>query len=111
LPDLNGSGQGKPDAAPNFLQTAMQKIGPVKQGVDMIMAGCKSIVQSGIIPGAEHICSQIVALATGLLPMAAQNLFQPGVGGPPPPPGPDQGQSISGGVMPPPPGPPPNVGQ
>lgn len=56
-------------------------IAPVKNGVDGILQACKSIVQSGAVPGAEQICGQIVALATSLLPMAAQSALQPGGGG------------------------------
>lgn len=66
-------------------------IAPVKNSVDGILAACKQIVQSGAVPGAEQVCGQIVALATSLLPMAAQNALNPSggagaippVGGPP----------------------------
>jgi len=69
---------------------------PVKSAVDAINAACKQIVQAGSVPGAEQVCGQIVALATSLLPMAAQAAMQPGQGGgvgpsipmPPPPGGP-----------------------
>jgi len=53
-------------------------IAPVKNGVDGILQACRAIVQSGAVPGAEQICGQIVALATSLLPMAAQSALQPG---------------------------------
>jgi hypothetical protein len=53
-------------------------VAPVKAAVDAIVKACTSIVQSGSIPGAEQPCSQIVALATSLLPMAAQQMMQPG---------------------------------
>jgi len=56
-------------------------IAPVKTAVDGISAACKQIVQSGAVPGAEQICAQIIALATSLLPMAAQQALQPGLGG------------------------------
>jgi hypothetical protein len=88
LPDLSGAeakaaagGQGSP------LSALVSGIAPVKTGVDGILAACKSIVQSGVIPGAEQVCGQIVALATSLLPMAAQQVLQPGggSGGPIPP--------------------------
>lgn len=54
---------------------------PIKQGVDAIQSACKAIVQSGMIPGSEQVCGQIIALATSLLPMAAQNAMQPAGGG------------------------------
>ena len=53
-------------------------VAPVKSSVDRILMECKSIVQSGAIPGAEQVCGQIVALATSLLPMAVQQALQPG---------------------------------
>ena len=74
-------------------------LAPIKAAVDQIVMACKQIVQSGSVPGAEQPCSQIVALATSLLPMAVQASMQPGpggippVGGPPmPPAGPMGGQ-------------------
>lgn len=54
---------------------------PVKAGVDQILSACKDIVQSGAVPGAEQICGQIVALASSLVPAAAQQAMQPGMGG------------------------------
>jgi len=80
LPDLQGGGQQKSTGS-NPLASIMAGIQPVKAAVDSITAGCKAIVQSGVIPGAEQICGQIVALATSLLPMAAQQVLQPGGGG------------------------------
>jgi len=53
---------------------------PVKTGVDHILAGCQQIMRSRVIPGAEQVCGPIVALATSLLPMAAQQVLQPGGG-------------------------------
>jgi hypothetical protein len=76
-------------------------IAPVKTGVDGIVAACQQIVQSGAIPGAEQVCGQIVALATSLLPMAAQQMMHPGGGGIPPV-GPQAGGGPGG---PPPPNP------
>lgn len=98
LPDLSAAGSPGPGAAssqpPGFLASLLSGIAPVKSGVDAINSACKQIVQSGAVPGAEQVCAQIVALATSLLPMAAQNAMQPmgqaggGAGGPmPPPPG------------------------
>jgi hypothetical protein len=52
-------------------------VGPTKQAVDSIVAACKQIVQSGAVPGSEQPCAQIIALATSLLPMAAQQALQP----------------------------------
>jgi len=52
-------------------------IAPVKTAVDTIVAAAKQIVQSGAIPGAEQPVAQIIALATSLLPMAAQQAMQP----------------------------------
>ncbi len=71
----------------------MSGIAPVKAGVDGIIAACKSIVQSGAVPGSEQVCGQIVALATSLLPMAVQAGMQPGGGssGGPGPGGPSGG--------------------
>jgi hypothetical protein len=65
----------------------MSGIAPIKSAVDGIHAACRQIVQSGVIPGSEQVCGQIVALATSLLPMAAQQVLQPGggSGGPIPP--------------------------
>lgn len=58
-------------------------VAPVKNGVDAIVAACKQIVESGAVPGAEQPCAQIVALATSLLPMAAQQAMQPQAAPPP----------------------------
>lgn len=61
---------------------------PVKSAVDAINQACKQIVQSGMIPGAENVCGQIVAMAQALLPMAVQSSMGPmqgqgqGPGGP-----------------------------
>lgn len=105
LPDLSAASAASPGAAstqpPGFLSALMSGILPVKQSVDAINAACKQIVQSGAIPGSESICSQIVALATSLLPMAAQSVLQPmggmgGMGG--------VAGAVPGGPMPPPPG-------
>ena len=67
------------------MSSLVSGIAPVKAGVDAILAACKQIVQSGAVPGAEQPCGQIVALATSLLPMAAQAALQPGPQGPPGP--------------------------
>ena len=87
LPDLNtAAGTGGQDASQSQ-QSAMAALvsglAPVKNGVDQMIAACKQIVQSGAVPGAEQVCAQIVALATSLLPMAAQQAMQPGQGGGP----------------------------
>jgi len=89
------------------MASIMSGILPIKSAVDSINAACKTIVQSGVVPGAEQACAQIVALAQSLLPMAAQAAMQSagptagpiGAGGPP-------GMS----PMPPPPGAPPQLG-
>jgi len=80
LPDLSASGgQGNPAGGSQQPMAAlMSGLAPIKTGVDAILAACKSIVQSGTIPGSEQVCGQIVALATSLLPMAAQQVLQPG---------------------------------
>lgn len=80
-------------------------LAPVKSDVDMIVAAAKRLVQSGAIPGAEQPCAQIVALATSLLPMAAQQALQPGQGAPSGPSAPMQ--ALPGGAPPAPGGPPP----
>lgn len=101
LPDLQsaaGTGNSQTGGPPPGLMAALVSgIAPVKNSVDGILAACKQIVQSGAVPGAEQICGQIVALATSLLPMAAQQALQPNgagagspipsvaPGGPPPP--------------------------
>jgi hypothetical protein len=105
LPDLSapkGAGGGAP-AAPGSdpLASILSGIAPVKNAVDQIQQACQMVVQSGAIPGAEQICGQIVTLATSLLPMAAQNMLQPGAGAAPPG-GPPGGMQM----MPPPGGPP-----
>ncbi len=97
LPDLGsagGTGAAGPGGPPGLMSALVSGIAPVKMGVDQVLAACKQIVQSGAVPGAEQICGQIVALATSLLPMAAQSALQPsgagggipavGPGGPPP---------------------------
>ena len=96
LPDLNSaSAQG--GASQGLMSSLVSGIAPVKTAVDGILAACKSIVQSGAVPGSEQVCGQIVALATSLLPMAAQQALQPGGGQPGPgvgvgpPPGPQAG--------------------
>lgn len=84
LPDLQSSqGTGGQDASgpQSAMAALMSGLAPVKNGVDAIVAACKQIVQSGSVPGAEQPCGQIVALATSLLPMAAQQAMQPGQGG------------------------------
>lgn len=88
LPDLPTAGAAAPQG--DMMASLMSGIAPVKQGVDAILAACKQIVQSGVIPGAEQPCGQIVALATSLLPMAAQTLMGAGggAGGSVPPAGP-----------------------
>jgi hypothetical protein len=83
LPNLSGGGQGQAPGDP--MAAMLSGIAPIKMAVDQILAACKTIVQSGTIPGAEQPCGQIVALATSLLPMAAQQMMQPGGGAPPPP--------------------------
>lgn len=84
LPDLQspgGTGGTQTGGPPPGLMAALVSgIAPVKNGVDTILAQCKQIVQSGAVPGAESVCGQIVALATSLLPMAAQNALAPGAG-------------------------------
>lgn len=86
LPNLsggNGGGTASQGSAPGGFEQALSGAAPVKSGVDMILAGVKQIVKSGVIPGAEQIGGQIVALAVSFLPMAAQSLMQPsgGTGG------------------------------
>lgn len=60
------------------MASLMSGIAPIKAAVDAILMACKQIVQSGAIPGSEQACGQIVALATSLLPMAAQQVMMPG---------------------------------
>jgi len=106
LPAL-GAGGSSPSPAGGGLASMLAGIMPVKNAVDQINAAGKMIVQSGAIPGAEQVVAQIIALANSLVPMAAQNAMQPGVGGPgpgapPPPPGPlTGGLPGTGGPVPP----------
>lgn len=60
------------------MASLVANLGPVKQGVDMIIQGAKQVVQSGMVPGAENPCGQIIAAATALLTTAAQQAMQPG---------------------------------
>lgn len=102
LPDFQTSGGtgGGQTGGPStgMMSDLVSGIAPVKGGVDQILAGAKAIVQSQAVPGAEQICGQIVALATSLLPMAAQQAMQPG-GAPmgPPPGGPQPMSPAPGG--------------
>lgn len=86
LPNLSSGGQGDAStsgAASGGMAGIMSGLAPVKMGVDGIVKACQTIVKSGVIPGSEQICGQIIALATSLLPMAAQAVLQPiGGGGP-----------------------------
>ena len=96
LPDLSAaSGTGGSGGQQDVLASLMSGIAPVKSAVDQILQATKSVVQSGVVPGAEQVCSQINALAVSLLPMAVQSGMQPDGGqpmppGPPPPMGPGQ---------------------
>lgn len=85
LPNLSGSGGAPAGAAPggqDGMAALMSGIAPIKMAVTQILTACQQIVKSGAIPGAEQPCGQIVALATSLLPMAAQQALQPmGAGG------------------------------
>lgn len=82
LPAMGPQGSSpQAGAPPDQMAALVSGIAPVKQGVDAILAAAKQIVQSGAVPGAEQVCGQIVALATSLLPMAAQQALQPGMGG------------------------------
>lgn len=89
LPNLSGGGQGAAPGGQDAMAAMLSGIAPIKQSVDQILAACKVIVQSGVIPGAEQPCGQIVALATSLLPMAAQQMMAPG-----------QSQPQQGGIPP-----------
>jgi hypothetical protein len=90
LPQLSAGGGQANTQSP--MAGMVAGLTPIKAAVDQIVAACQMIVKAGTIPGAEQPCSQIVALAASLLPMAAQQMMQPGQGaGPapgPPPPGP-----------------------
>jgi hypothetical protein len=81
LPDVPSGGQKPSNQDQGGMAALLSGIAPIKSAVDQIMAACKSIVQTGIIPGAEQPCGQIVSLATSLLPMAAQSALSPGAGG------------------------------
>lgn len=81
LPTSNGATPGTNPMDP--MAQLLSGVMPIKMGVDGIMAACQQIVQSGMVPGAEQICSQIMQLASSLLPMAAQSALQPGAMGVP----------------------------
>lgn len=103
LPDLQSAPQTNNEQGHQDVMAAlMSGIAPVKSSVDSINQACKMIVKSGVIPGAEQICGQIISLATSLLPMAAQNLLQPAGGGQP-----QQGGPGQMSMLPPPGGPAP----
>ena len=95
LPDLTSSapaGGGTDQPNSGILAALMSGVAPVKMQVDAINKACQEIAKLGVIPGAEQICGQIVALATSMLPLAAQSAMGMGGGGmaamPPPPKGP-----------------------
>ena len=69
------------------MSSIISGVAPIKAAVDAIVQACQQIVKSGVIPGAEQPCGQIVALASSLLPMALQQSMIPGGGVPPPSPG------------------------
>jgi len=104
-----GSASAPAPGSPDFLASILSGIAPVKMAVDQIHSACQQIVRNGINPEAEQICGQIVALASSLLPIAAQQALQPGMGGagggmnmlpPPGPPAPVGGVPPGGGVIP-----------
>jgi hypothetical protein len=97
LPDMPGKpGGSAPDAPGGYLASMLSGIAPVISAVDQIAAACKTIVQSGSIPGSEQFCAQIMAIASQLKPMAVQQAMggpgggmspmmpPPGAGAPPP---------------------------
>jgi hypothetical protein len=93
-----------PSQPPSPLAGMIAGLLPVKTAIDQIEAACQQIVQSGTVPGAAQICSQIVAAAKQLLPMAMQGAMgQMGAGpGPnlPPQAGPPQGIPPAQGAPP-----------
>lgn len=106
LPDMGSSGTGDAGAgAPGggFMAALMGSVGPVKQSVDQINSACQQIVQSGKVPGAEQLCSQIISMANQLTMMALQQAAQPGQGGPvgPPQGGPGAGAGAGAPPIPP----------
>jgi len=85
LPNLS-SGGAKPDdggGAQSSMAQLLSGVAPIKTAVDSIVQSCQQIVKSGMIPGAEQVCGQIVALAASLLPMAVQQSLVPGQAQPP----------------------------
>lgn len=101
LPPMSDFGSGSSGASPKDSPLAgiISGLTPIKMSADKIVQECKSIVQSGAVPGAEQVCSQIIALTMSLLPMAAQSMMQPG-----------QGAQAQPGPVGPPPGAPPGPG-
>lgn len=106
LPDFNTDPNTQPQTGnKDVLASLMSGIAPIKKSVDTILEESKKIVKAGVIPGSEQVVAQIVALATSLLPMAAQNLLNPMGGGGSMGPGLGQDQSMqmlppSGGPAP-----------
>jgi hypothetical protein len=81
LPNFPSGGAQPTGQGQNGMASIISGIAPIKTSVDSIIAACKQIVQSGVIPGSEQPCGQIVALATSLLPMAVQSALSPMGGG------------------------------
>lgn len=108
LPNFDTAPQSNQEAGKQDVMSAlMSGIAPVKNSVDSINQACRMIVKSGVIPGAEQICGQIISLATQLLPMAAQNLLQPQGGSVQPGGGAQGGGPGQMSMLPPPGGPAP----
>jgi hypothetical protein len=82
LPDFGGDSNAPQTGNQDALAALMSGIAPIKKHTDAIIQAAKEIVKLGTIPGAEQIASQIISLATSLVPMAAQNLLNPMGGGP-----------------------------
>lgn len=109
LPDLpTSAGSGPSAGMTDPFQATMLRIKPVVDAVNSIHAAVKTIAQSGIIPGGGPL-DQIVQLASMLVPIAAQHMLGPGMGGGAlPPPSVPPSDLGTGGGGPPSPGPPPS---
>lgn len=77
LPNLSGSGVAASEGKPNPMAAIVSGIAPVQKYVQQISDGCDGIVQTGLIPGAAQICSQIKALVATFIPQAVQQQMQP----------------------------------
>lgn len=108
LPDLKSTNGNNSQVSPQDpFEATMAQIRPVSMAVNEINNQLANIVRSGAIPDISVI-AQLSQLVNSLVPLAAQNMIKPGMGGggmggmmagaPPPPDGAQSG--IPGGAGP-----------